>query len=108
MEPRDQFIVLPTYTFTFYRAERFVRCMGPLQRKAVYDTQYNRPQPQWPFLCEQARNADMIEALFWRMLDHLQTQFPGFGSSSRFKGRPPRFKKSVYSIDSSSIALLAN
>ena len=54
------------------------------------------------------RNADMMEALFWRMLDHLQNQFPGFGPSGRYKGLPRRFKKSVYSIDSSTIALVAN
>lgn len=54
------------------------------------------------------RNADMMEALFWRMLDHLQNQFPGFGPSGRYKGLPRRFKKAVYSIDSSTIALVAN
>ncbi|NRA27845.1 MAG: DUF4372 domain-containing protein, partial [Opitutales bacterium] len=54
------------------------------------------------------RNADMMEALFWRMLDHLQTQFPGFGPTGRYKGLPRRFKKTVYSIDSSTIALVAN
>jgi len=54
------------------------------------------------------RNADMMEALFWKMLNHLQNQFPGFGSSGRYKGLPRRFKKTVYSIDSSTIALVAN
>lgn len=55
-----------------------------------------------------SRNADMMEALFWKMLDHLQNQFTGFGSSGRYKGLPRRFKKTVYSIDSSTIALVAN
>ena len=54
------------------------------------------------------RNADMMEALFWKMLDHLQNQFPGFGPSGRYKGLPRRFKTTVYSIDSSTIALVAN
>lgn len=55
-----------------------------------------------------SRDADMMEALFWRMLEHLQNQFPGFGPSGRYKGLPRRFKKTVYSIDSSTIALVAN
>lgn len=54
------------------------------------------------------RNADMMEGLFWKMLDHLQNQFPGFGPSGRYKGLPRRFKKAVYSLDSSTIALVAN
>ena len=54
------------------------------------------------------RNADMMEALFWQMLDHLQNQFHGFGPAGRYKGLPRRFKKTVYSIDSSTIALVAN
>jgi len=54
------------------------------------------------------RNADMMEALSWKMLEHLQNQFPGFGPSGRYKGLPRRFKKTVYSIDSSTITLVAN
>ena len=54
------------------------------------------------------READMMEALFWKMLDHLQNQFPGFGPAGRYKGLPHRFKQAVYSIDSSTIALVAN
>ena len=50
----------------------------------------------------------MMEALFWQMLDHLQNQFPGFGPSGRYKGLPRRSKKTVFSIDSSTIALVAN
>ena len=46
----------------------------------------------------------MMEALFWKMLNHLQNQFPGFGASGRYKGLPRRFKKTVYSIDSSTIS----
>ena len=33
---------------------------------------------------------------------------PGFGPAGRYKGLPRRFKKTVYSIDSSTIALVAN
>ena len=54
------------------------------------------------------RNADMMEALFWKMLHHLQNQFPGFGPSGRYKGLPRRFKKTIHSVDSSTIALVAN
>lgn len=46
--------------------------------------------------------------LFWKMFDHLQNQFPGFGPSGRYKGLPRRFKKAVYSIDSSTITQVAN
>jgi hypothetical protein len=55
-----------------------------------------------------SRNSDMMEALFWKMLAHLQNQHPGFGPSGRYKGLPRRFKKAVHSIDSSTIALVAN
>lgn len=39
------------------------------------------------------RNADMMEALFWKMLNHLQNQFPGFGASGRYKGGCPGVSK---------------
>ena len=54
------------------------------------------------------RTADMMEALFWKMLTHLQNQSPGFGPSGRYQGLPRRFKKTIHSIDSSTIALVAN
>jgi hypothetical protein len=54
------------------------------------------------------RNADMMEDLFWKMLAHLQHQHPGFGPSGRYKGLPRRFKKTIYAVDSSTIALVAN
>jgi hypothetical protein len=54
------------------------------------------------------RNADMAESLFWRVLDHLQSQHPGFGPAGRYKGLPRRFKRTVHAIDSSTIALVAN
>ena len=50
----------------------------------------------------------MMEALFWKMLTHLQHQFPHFGPSGSYKKLPRRFKKAIYSIDSSTIALVAN
>jgi hypothetical protein len=54
------------------------------------------------------RDADMMEALFWKMLNHLQNQFPQFGPSGRYAKLPRRFKKAIYSIDSSTISLVAN
>lgn len=54
------------------------------------------------------RNANMMEALFWKMLAHLQHQFPGFGPAGRYKGLPRRFKRTIHAIDSSTIALVAN
>lgn len=54
------------------------------------------------------RNSDMMEALFWKMLGHLQQQFPGFGPSGRYRKLPHRFKRAIHAIDSSTIALVAN
>lgn len=54
------------------------------------------------------RNADMMEALFWKMLDHLQHISPRFGPSGRYKGLPRRFKRAVHAVDSSTIQLVAN
>ncbi len=36
------------------------------------------------------RNSDMIEALFWRMMGHLQEISPGFGPSGRCHALPRR------------------
>jgi len=41
------------------------------------------------------RNADMAEALFWGVLEHLQHQHRGFGPAGRYKGLPRRFKRTV-------------
>ena len=54
------------------------------------------------------RDADMMEALFWKMLTHLQHQFPHFGPAGSYSKLPRRFKKAIYSIDSSTITLVAN
>ena len=52
------------------------------------------------------RDSDFMEALFWRVLAHLQDQRSNFGQ--RYKGLPRRFKKAIHAIDSSTIALIAN
>lgn len=52
------------------------------------------------------RDSSMMEELFWATLKHLQSLRPDFGL--RYSGLPRRFKKAVYAIDSTTIALLAN
>lgn len=54
------------------------------------------------------RNSDMMEALFWKVLKHLEGMNKSFGPSGKYSGFPRRFMKSVYAIDSSTIALVAN
>ena len=50
----------------------------------------------------------MMEALFWKVLGHLQELSPGFGPSGRYRGLPRRFKRAIHAIDSTTIALVAN
>jgi len=52
------------------------------------------------------RESDMMEDLFWGTLDNFKRQDAGFGR--HYKGLPRRFKRAVYAIDSSTIALVAN
>jgi len=52
------------------------------------------------------RDSSMMEAPFWATLKHLQSLRPDFGL--RYSGLPRRFKKAVYAIDSTTLALLAN
>jgi len=54
------------------------------------------------------RNSDMMEKLFWEVLDHLKTLHKGFGFSGRYAGLPRRFRKTIYALDSTTIALVAN
>lgn len=54
------------------------------------------------------RNADMAEELFWKTLDNLQKQPPGFGMGSRYVGLPRRFKRIINVVDSTTIRLVAN
>ena len=54
------------------------------------------------------RNSDMMEELFWSVLEHLQSLCPGFGPSGQYSGLPRRFKRAIHAIDSTTIALVAN
>jgi len=53
------------------------------------------------------RPAAMAERLFWRELEHLTQQSPGFGGGKR-RGRAFRFKMPVHVIDSTTMELVAN
>ena len=53
------------------------------------------------------RSSDMAEALYWRMLEHLQTVSPEFGKG-RCRGYLKRFKASIHAVDSTTIQLVAN
>lgn len=52
------------------------------------------------------RNPKMAEALFWKMLDHLQGLHPGFGARRRPKFAF-RFKRLIHVVDSTTIQLVA-
>lgn len=53
------------------------------------------------------RDSNMMEALFWQVLQHLDNLAPsGFGI--RYKGPPRRFRRAIHAVDSSTIALVAN
>ena len=50
------------------------------------------------------RDAGLAEALFWKVVEHLQTLKPGFG---RGRCRPAkRFKRAIHAVDSSTIKLI--
>jgi len=53
------------------------------------------------------RNPKMAEALFWKMLHHLQQLHPGFGARRRPK-LAFRFKRLIHIVDSTTIQLVAN
>ena len=53
------------------------------------------------------RPAAMAEQLFWRVLDHLQEQSPGFAAGKR-RGPAFRFKLPIHVVDSTTIELVAN
>ena len=53
------------------------------------------------------RPAQMAQQLFWRMLDHLKQQSPGFAVGRR-RGPAFRFKVPIHVIDSTTMELVAN
>ena len=54
------------------------------------------------------RNADMAEELFWKTLENIQRQSPGFGMGRKYIGLPRRFKRMINVVDSTTIRLVAN
>src|SRR5213083_2997027 len=53
------------------------------------------------------RPAEMAEKLFWRVMEHLCQQSPGFKSGQR-RGPAFRFKMPIHVIDSTTLELVAN
>ncbi len=53
------------------------------------------------------RPAQMAEQLFWRVLEHLKAQTPGFAAGQR-RGPAFRFKMPIHVIDSTTMELVAN
>lgn len=53
------------------------------------------------------RPAQMAEQLFWRVLEHLKEQTPGFAAGQR-RGPAFRFKMPIHVIDSTTMELVAN
>jgi hypothetical protein len=53
------------------------------------------------------RPAGMAEQLFWRVLEHLKGQSPGFGAG-RSRGRAFRFKLPIHVVDTTVTELVAN
>ncbi len=53
------------------------------------------------------RPAAMAEQLFWRVLEHLKQQTPGFAAGKR-RGPAFRFKLPIHVIDSTTVELVAN
>jgi len=49
-----------------------------------------------------------METLFWETLAQLEHRHPKFGPRGRYVALPRRFKRAIYSIDSSTIQLVAN
>ncbi len=53
------------------------------------------------------RSPEMAEKVFWRTLDHLTQQTPGFAAGKR-RGPAFRFKMPIHVIDSTTMELVAN
>lgn len=53
------------------------------------------------------RPAEMAEKLFWRVLEHLKSQSPGFAAGQR-RGPAFRFKTPIHAIDATVMELVAN
>jgi hypothetical protein len=54
------------------------------------------------------RNSEMAEALYWRMMEHLMLQSPGFAKGKVRRGYLRRFRTAIHAMDSTTIQLVAN
>jgi len=54
------------------------------------------------------RDAQMAEALYWAIMEHLMKQSPGFAKGKIHRGYLRRFHKAIYAVDSTTIQLVAN
>jgi len=54
------------------------------------------------------RDAQMAAALYWKVMDHLMRQSPGFAKGKIHRGYLRRFHKAIYAVDSTTIQLVAN
>jgi len=54
------------------------------------------------------RPAIIAEQLFWKTLEHLRTQHPGFGGTQGGRRLAHRFKCPIHVVDSTTIELIAN
>jgi len=53
------------------------------------------------------RNPQMAEDLFWKVLKQFMTDHPKFAHDRKYSKLPPRFKRVINAIDSSTISLVA-
>lgn len=54
------------------------------------------------------RSADLAEALYWKMQNHLKSTHPEFGCGHGKKNFAYRFKNSIHLVDATTIQLVAN
>jgi hypothetical protein len=54
------------------------------------------------------RDCGMGETLYWRMMEHLMKQSPGFGKGKVRRGYLRRFRTAIHAMDSTTIQLVAN
>jgi hypothetical protein len=54
------------------------------------------------------RDAQMAEALYWEIMNHLTKQSTGFAKGKIRRGYLRRFHKAIYAVDSTTIQLVAN
>ena len=80
-----------------------------LRLTALFDIRAARPPAKNTLShANKVRDCSLAEKLFWAMLRHLQTSFPGFvrGLGKRKLGW--RFRRALHAVDSTTIQLVAN